>query len=87
MGNMNVSLTRELETIVRKKVRSGLYNNASEVVREALRRTFCEPQNPNLEEDTPELAALIREGRDSRHTQHRRGDIVRLLDRFRRSRK
>ena len=34
---MNVSLTPRLETMVREKVESGLYNNASEVVREALR--------------------------------------------------
>lgn len=34
---MNVSLTPELEKFVREKVASGLYNNASEVVREALR--------------------------------------------------
>lgn len=35
---MNVSLTPRLEEIVRKKVESGLYNNASEVVREAIRQ-------------------------------------------------
>lgn len=34
---MNVSLTPELERFVREKVATGLYNNASEVVREALR--------------------------------------------------
>lgn len=34
---MNVSLTPELEKFIREKVSSGLYNNASEVVREALR--------------------------------------------------
>ena len=34
---MNVSLTPRLEAIVRQKVESGLYNNASEVVREAIR--------------------------------------------------
>jgi antitoxin ParD1/3/4 len=34
---MNVSLTPALEKMVQKKVESGLYNNASEVVREALR--------------------------------------------------
>ena len=34
---MHVSLTRALEDLVRRKVESGLYNNASEVVREALR--------------------------------------------------
>jgi antitoxin ParD1/3/4 len=34
---MNVSLTPELESMVREKVESGLYTSASEVVREALR--------------------------------------------------
>lgn len=34
---MNVSLTPELEQYIRRKVDSGLYSNASEVVREALR--------------------------------------------------
>jgi antitoxin ParD1/3/4 len=34
---MNVSLTPELEELVNEKVKSGLYNSASEVVREALR--------------------------------------------------
>jgi uncharacterized protein len=34
---MNISLTSELEKYVRRKVASGLYNNASEVIREALR--------------------------------------------------
>jgi antitoxin ParD1/3/4 len=35
---MNVSITDHLASYVRKKVKSGRYNNASEVVREALRR-------------------------------------------------
>lgn len=34
---MNVSLTPELEKFVGGKVESGLYNNASEVIREGLR--------------------------------------------------
>lgn len=34
---MNVSLTPQLETMIRQRVESGRYNNASEVVREALR--------------------------------------------------
>lgn len=34
---MNVSLTRELERLVNEKVESGLYQTASEVIREALR--------------------------------------------------
>ncbi len=34
---MNVSLTAELEELIRRKVESGMYGSASEVVREALR--------------------------------------------------
>ncbi len=34
---MNVSLTPELEKLVQEKVASGLYNSASEVIRESLR--------------------------------------------------
>jgi antitoxin ParD1/3/4 len=34
---MNVSLTPHLEDFIRQKVETGRYNNASEVVREALR--------------------------------------------------
>jgi len=34
---MNVSLTPELEKMVQRKVQTGRYNSASEVVREALR--------------------------------------------------
>ncbi|BFM10639.1 hypothetical protein R50072_07920 [Simiduia litorea] len=34
---MHISLTAELESRVKAKVETGLYNNASEVIREALR--------------------------------------------------
>lgn len=34
---LNISLTPQLEAMVRQKVAGGLYNSASEVVREALR--------------------------------------------------
>lgn len=34
---MHISLTPELEAKIKSKVESGMYNNASEVVREALR--------------------------------------------------
>jgi len=34
---MNVSVTPELEEFVNEKVRTGLYNSASEVIRESLR--------------------------------------------------
>lgn len=35
---MHISLTPELENIIKQKVGSGLYGNASEVVRDALRQ-------------------------------------------------
>jgi antitoxin ParD1/3/4 len=38
MDQMNVSITHQLAGYVRKKVKSGRYNNASELVRDALRR-------------------------------------------------
>jgi antitoxin ParD1/3/4 len=34
---LNISLTPQMEAMVRQKVSGGLYNSASEVVREALR--------------------------------------------------
>ena len=79
---MNVSLTSELEAVIEKKIESGLYNNASEVVRDALRRAFCEPRHVNANEDTPELAALIRQGMRGARLPYRRGDAKRLLDRL-----
>ncbi len=44
MDQMNVSITDQLAGYVRKKVKSGRYNNASEVVRDALRRMECEDE-------------------------------------------
>ena len=40
---MHVSLTPELEKLVKEKVETGMYNSSSEVVREAL-RTWQEQQ-------------------------------------------
>lgn len=41
---MHISLTPKLEELVRKKVESGHYNNASEVIREALRLMVAEEE-------------------------------------------
>lgn len=38
MDQMNISITDHLASYVRKKVKSGRFNNASEVIREAIRR-------------------------------------------------
>ena len=35
---MNLSLTPELQALIQEKIDSGMYTNASEVVRDALRR-------------------------------------------------
>ena len=38
MPTMNISLTDELLKLVQDRVSSGMYNNASEVIREAIRQ-------------------------------------------------
>lgn len=49
---MNISLTPELEKAVKEKVASGLYNNASEVIREALRQSLrAEAENQWLQRE------------------------------------
>ncbi|MEJ7839809.1 MAG: type II toxin-antitoxin system ParD family antitoxin [Thermomicrobiales bacterium] len=53
-----MSLTPKLEALVREKVASGMYNNASEVVREGLR--LIDQRDQKLEK----LRSLIREGFD-----------------------
>lgn len=55
---MHISLTPKLEELVREKVDSGLYNNASEVVREALRmmQDFDDVKRLKLERLRKELA-------------------------------
>ena len=45
MSSLHISLTPRLEDFTRERVDSGLYNNASEVVREALRLMIERNQN------------------------------------------
>lgn len=65
---MNVSITDHLAGYVRKKVKSGRYNNASEVVREALRRMEEEDARtlrlakPSAEDVLSDLTARQLEG-------------------------
>jgi antitoxin ParD1/3/4 len=60
---LNVNLTPQLEQLVRRKVSSGRYNSASEVVREALRimEAHDELQSLKLEQ----LRRDIRDGLDN----------------------
>ena len=57
---MNISLTPELEKLVQAKVRTGRYNSASEVVREALR--LLEQQDSVRAIHLKELRSRIDEG-------------------------
>lgn len=63
---MNVSLTPELEKFVDGKVESGLYNNASEVIREGLR----------LLKEHDEIRVKWREQIERGWLQTERGEIV-----------
>ena len=45
---MNVSITEELHKIVQEKVNSGLYSNASEVIRDAIRKMEREEKKKTL---------------------------------------
>ena len=63
---MNVSLTPELERFVDGKVESGLYNNASEVVREGLR----------LLKEHDEIRVKWREQIERGWLQAQRGEVV-----------
>jgi antitoxin ParD1/3/4 len=60
---MNISLTKQLEELVKNKVESGLYGSASEVMREALRLLQERDRMRSLRLE--DLRAEIRRGIDS----------------------
>jgi antitoxin ParD1/3/4 len=68
MDQMNVSVTDHLAEYVRARVKSGRYNNASEVVREALRRMELADERerrlaaPTVEDIVTDLAAAQIDG-------------------------
>jgi antitoxin ParD1/3/4 len=68
--SMNVHLTPELEQLVQNKVKSGRYNSASEVVREALRLLEQRDEVFTLRKD--EIRKQIEEGWQAA----RRGELV-----------
>lgn len=59
---MNVSLTKELETMVNDKVASGNYHSASEVIREGLR--LLQEQDQRKAAEIAYLKAEIQVGLD-----------------------
>lgn len=60
---MNISLTPQLESLVKAKVDSGLYGSASEVMRDALR--LLEERDRRQSLRVEELRAEIKKGLDS----------------------
>jgi antitoxin ParD1/3/4 len=60
MPTRNVSLTKELDQFIAAKVKAGLYANASEVMRTALR--LLEKEEREYEEKLAVLRAAIAEG-------------------------
>lgn len=72
---MNLSLTPELKQLIQRKIDSGLYANASEVVRDALRKLDAgDPWQPLREILLPRIAAAEREAA--------RGELIPLEEAF-----
>lgn len=72
---MNVSLTPEIEALIESKVRSGMYNSASEVVREGIR--LLHQRDEMREAKLNALRAEIQKGIDDLEAgRYRDGDQV-----------
>jgi antitoxin ParD1/3/4 len=78
---MNVSLTPHLETMIRQKVASGRYNNASEVVREALRLMEERDQHERLRAAIQIGREQIERGEGRLYTPELRDEIRRVAHR------
>lgn len=70
---MNVSLTEELHKIVQEKVNSGLYSNASEVIRDAIRKLEREEKKENA---WAKLNSILEEAEQSGRTNNSLDDIL-----------
>ena len=72
---MNISLGKQLERLVEEQVKTGIYQNNSEVVRDALRHMFIE----NDSDDTELLAQSLRSARHSPRKRYVRGEFQKLV--------
>ena len=88
---MNISLTPSLEQFVRDRAESGAYNNASEVVRDALDGKGWESFNPVLEEAYGDelskecssiLGSITRLANPSAHSNGAKYEFTRVHARF-----
>ena len=85
---MNISLTSELEKIVKEKVESGLYNNASEVIREALRFMKTNEQlieSIKLDRLKTKLAEAEQDFQENRYTELNNADIASFFSALKKS--
>lgn len=81
---MNISLTPALEKMIHEKVASGLYNSASEVIREAL-RLLCERdfiQKQRIEELNKEIQIGLEDARAGRVVDGKKfmADLIQKLE-------
>jgi len=76
MPTMNVSVTNELAEMVSRKVDSGLYGNASEVVRDALRLMYERDRLQDLTLVHEKLARGLRQAENGEFTEQSVGEIV-----------
>ena len=75
--HMNIALGKQLEKLVKQQVKSGIYQNNSEVVRDALRHMFLEEDA----DDTELLAQSLRAARNSPRKRYARGEFQKLVAR------
>ncbi|NJK44643.1 MAG: type II toxin-antitoxin system ParD family antitoxin [Pleurocapsa sp. SU_196_0] len=75
---MNVSLTPELEAWVESRVQSGLYQSASEVIREALR--LLHKTQMSSEQQLETLRAALQRGLEDVEAGRLREDHPQLLE-------
>ncbi len=68
---MNVSPGKQLQAVVEEQVKTGIYQNHSEVVRDALRHMFIQDDS----DDTDLLAQCLREVRSSPRKAYMRGEF------------
>jgi antitoxin ParD1/3/4 len=73
---MNVSLTPELERMVNNRVKSGMYQTASEVVREALRVLKERDSQVALRREVQEGFAQIDRGEYEEYDEHTIKNLV-----------
>ena len=74
---MNISLGKQLKKLLQQQVKTGIYQNNSEVVRDALRHMFLEDDS----DDTELLAQSLRTARNSPRKRYVRGEFQKLVAR------